>query len=353
MSVSRGVEMSHLYDEIHEQPDVIERLLSEQQSTVHDIAAAIRRFNPAFVWIAARGTSDNAARYAQYLWGISARLAVGLASPSVHTLYERSPDLSRALVIGISQSGQSEDVRRVLSDAQAQGALTISITNDAASPLALASTYHLPMNAGKELSVAATKTYTAELAAVAMIGAALMDDAEYRATLQQLPGWMRTTIRLAENTSVWAERYRYMERYAVIGRGYNYCTAIEISLKIKELCYIPGEEYSEADFRHGPIAVVQPGFPVILVAPQGRVLSKQVELLEQLHKKGAECLVVTNAPECEGLARRIMPIPPDVPEWISPILAVIPGQMFAMSLAEARGLPLDQPRGLSKVTITE
>lgn len=343
--------MSHLHDEIQQQPSIIERLLIEQQETANEIGAAIRRFKPAFVWIAARGTSDNAARYAQYLWGVHARMAVGLATPSIHTLYGSAPDLSRALVIGISQSGQSEDVRRVLRDAREQGALTVSITNDAESPLALSSDYHLGINAGKELSVAATKTYTAELAAVAMIGAALVDQPEY--ALERLPGWMRETLAAAESTAAWVERYRYMERYAVIGRGYNYCTAFEISLKIKELCYIPGEEYSEADFRHGPIAVVQPGFPVILVAPQGDTFPKQLELLEQLHKKGAECLVVTNASECEGLARRVLPIPADVPEWLSPILCVIPGQVFAMSLAEARGLPIDQPRGLSKVTVTE
>jgi len=345
--------MSHLWNEIHEQPEVVERLLHEHQGTANEIAEAIRRFNPAFVWIAARGTSDNAARYAQYLWGVHVRMAVGLATPSIHTLYDSSPDLSRALVIGISQSGQSEDVRRVLSDARGQGALTVSITNDFESPLAKVAAYHLPINSGKELSVAATKTYTSELAAVAMIGAALTNQPEFEQTLRSLPDWMRETLFMASNTPEWAERYRYMERYAVIGRGYNYCTAYEISLKIKELCYIPGEEYSEADFRHGPIAVVQPGFPVILVAPQGNTFAKQLDLLNQLHQKGAECLVVTNSAECEGLARRILPIPANVPEWLSPILAVIPGQMFAMSLAQSRGLPLDQPRGLTKVTVTE
>ncbi len=345
--------MSHLHDEIHEQPAVVQRLLRDQQAKAKEIGAAIRAFNPAFVWIAARGTSDNAARYAQYLWGVHARMAVGLATPSVHTLYDSTPDLSRALVIGISQSGQSEDVRRVLSDAREQGALTVSITNDAESPLAQTAAYHLPLGTGKELSVAATKTYTAELAAVAMIGAALMDQPEVWEMLERLPDWMRETLDKAADTPVWTERYRYMERYAVIGRGYNYCTAFEISLKIKELCYIPGEEYSEADFRHGPIAVVQAGFPVIMVAPKGATFPKQLELLQQLQKKGAECLVVTNSNECDGIARRILPIPADVPEWLSPILAVIPGQVFAMSLAGARGLSLDQPIGLTKVTVTE
>lgn len=342
---------SHLWNEIHEQPAVAARLLHDQHERAREIAAAVRRFQPAFVWIAARGTSDNAARYAQYLWGVHARLAVGLATPSVHTLYESAPNLSRALVVGISQSGQSEDVRRVIRDARAQGALTVSLTNNASSPLAHEAEYHLDLSAGKELSVAATKTYTAELTAVAMLAAAFTESALLSDPLKRLPDLMRAT--LDSNSTAWVERYRYMERYAVIGRGYNYCTAFEISLKIKELCYIPGEEYSEADFRHGPIAVVQPGFPMILVAPRGDTFSKQVELLEQLRQRGAECLVVTNAPECADLARRVLPIPADVPEWLSPIVAVLPGQLFALSLAQARGLPIDQPRGLSKVTVTE
>ena len=345
--------MSHLASEINEQPDVIARLFEAEGANVAAIGQAVRAFNPAFVWIAARGTSDNAARYAQYLWGTHARLAVGLATPSVHTLYDAAPDLSRAVVLGISQSGRSEDVRRVLTDARAQGALTIAITNAPDSPLAQSAAHHVCLHAGAELSVAATKTYTAQLMAVAMLAAAIAEDDDCQHGLARLPGLMRETLALAAPTEQWVERYRYIERYAVIGRGYNYCTAFEVSLKIKELCYISGEEYSEADFRHGPIAVIQPGFPVILVAPQGKTLTKQLELLEQLQQKQAECLVITNADQAQPLARRVLPLPANVPEWISPILAVIPGQVFAMNLALARGLPIDQPRGLTKVTITE
>src|SRR5215813_6230442 len=160
--------MLHIEQEIAEQPDVIRRLLASKDS-VREIAAAIRQFDPAFVLIAARGTSDNAGRYAQYLMGIHAGLPVGLATPSIHTLYDAAPKLGRALVIGISQSGAAEDVRRVISDARQQGALTLSITNNSSSILAQAAQYHLPLQAGEEISVAATKTYTAELAAIALL----------------------------------------------------------------------------------------------------------------------------------------------------------------------------------------
>lgn len=344
---------SYLETEIHEQPKVIRRLLREQFTTVQQIASVVRAFAPTFVCIAARGTSDNAARYAQYLLGIQARLPVMLATPSLHTLYETPPDLSRALVIGISQSGQSSDVRQVLTDARQQGALTLSITNDPLSPLATQAEYHLPLNTGQEKSVAATKTYTAELAAVAMLAAELAQE-ELHPALALLPDYLESTLELSASVAQWVERYRYIERYAVIGRGYNYCTAYEISLKIKELCYLAGEEYSEADFRHGPLAMIHPGFPVMLVAPQGKVFPLMLDLLQQLHSKQAECLVITNEQSsCTAYAHKIMPLPPNIPEWLSPILAVIPGQLFALHLAQARGHQVDQPRHIQKVTVTQ
>jgi glucosamine--fructose-6-phosphate aminotransferase (isomerizing) len=343
--------MSHLEQEIHEQPEVIRRLIEAEWAHVQAIRQAIADFNPEFVHIAARGTSDNAGRYAQYLFGIHAGLPVALATPSVHTLYESSPRLGRALVIGISQSGQSEDIRRVVEDGRKQGALTISITNDANSPMAQASEHHIPLHAGQEKAVAATKSYTAQLTAVAMLGAALNGAGEMTAELQKLPGYAAQTLQLAAPISTWAERYRYMERLVTLGRGYNYCTAFEVGLKIKELCYVVGQEFSEADFRHGPIAVIQPGFPVITVAMSGKALLVILDLLHKLGERQAECLVISNDDAALGMGHKGMRVPA-VPEWISPIVGVIPGQVFAMSLAAAKGYDLDQPRGLTKVTYT-
>ncbi|HRE47620.1 MAG TPA: SIS domain-containing protein [Aggregatilineales bacterium] len=345
--------MYHIEREIAEQPEVMRRLITEGMPLAEQIAAAIRAFNPAFVTIAARGTSDNAGRYAQYLWGIRAGLSVGLATPSVHTLYEAAPNLSRAVVIGISQSGRAEDVRKVLDDARAQGALTISLTNNAESPLAQSALYHLPLMAGEEISVAATKTYTAQLTAVALIAAALTENAEMRDYLAKLPDLAAETIRGTEGIRAWAERYRYMDRFVTTGRGYNYCTAFEISLKVKELCYVTGVEYSEADFRHGPIAMVSRGFPVFSIAPAGKALPNMISLLEKLNERGAENIVITNDDAAAALGVRAMRIPAGVPEWLTPLLAVIPGQVFAYQLALAKGHSVDQPEGLRKVTITQ
>lgn len=342
----------HLQEEIYEQPDVITRILAEQSENAALIAEKIRAFDPTFVTIAARGTSDNAARYAQYLWGSRAKLAVGLSAPSLHTLYETPPNLARALVIGISQSGQAEDVRRVLADARAQGALTVSITNYDNSPMAQTAEYHLNLSAGEEISIAATKTYTAQLTAVALLCAMLTQDSEMLAELQRLPDFMRETLNYSEGMASWSERYRYMERFAVIGRGYNFATAFEISLKIKELTYVIGDGYSEADFQHGPIATINQGFPVIAVAPKGKTLANLNALIAKLKDKGAEVLAISNDSATLNSAVKQMQIA-DAPEWLSPMVSILPGQIFAMQQALVRGYAVDKPRGLSKVTVTE
>ncbi len=342
----------HLEKEIAQQPAVLQRLLREGKQPTQEVAAAIRAFDPAFACIAARGTSDHAAIYAQYLLGSLLRLPVMLATPSLHTIYAAPPDLSKALVIGISQSGKAEDVRAVLRDARQQGALTLAITNFADSPLAQTAAYHLPLLAEIEFSVAATKTYTAQLTVIAMLASSLADDTTMQSELTALPQAATDTLQLSHGIAGWAQHYRDMDRLTVLGRGYNYATACEISLKVKELTYIASEGYSEADFRHGPIAVVQQSYPVILVAPRGKALAAMHDMLTTLQVKGADTLIISNDSDLLQEGKRAMPIS-TIPEWLSPIIAVMPGQIFAMHQALARGYEVDKPRGLSKVTITE
>lgn len=343
----------HLLREIHEQPQVVDRLLRDYAESVDEIAAAIVKYKPAFACIAARGTSDNAARYAQYLFGYMIGLPVMLALPSLHTLYQRPLDLAGALVIGISQSGQAEDVRRVLEDARSQGALTLAITNYAGSPMATTAQYHLELHAGDERSIAATKTYTAQLFRVAQLVSALAPTATLLGALQRVPDLMRDSLERSVNIESWAQRYRYADRMAVIGRGFNYATAAEISLKVKELAYIASEGWSEADFRHGPIAMVRGGYPVLLVAPNGDLLDNMRDLFEKIRQRDGECLVITNRQEVFEGAQQFMTLPNEVPEWLSPLIAILPGQVFAMHQALIRGYSPDAPSGLTKVTITE
>lgn len=342
----------YLQQEINEQPDVIARLLNEQHAATQTVADAIRDFNPAFVSIAARGTSDNAARYAKYLFGHFTGLAVSLAAPSLHTIYGTPPNLSRALVIGISQSGQAEDVRLVLENARNQGALTMAITNFPDSPMAQTAEHHLSLLAGEEKSIAATKTYTAQLTVIAMLADALTPKSDMSADLARLPDYARQTLARNDAIAEWAERYRYMTQFVVLGRGFNYATAFEIALKVKELAYISSEGYSEADFRHGPIAMVQRGIPIMVIASQGKMLPPVVDLVGKLNEREAECLIISNDADALQQGRKAMPLP-EMPEWLSPVVSIIPGQIFAMHQALVRDYAVDNPRGLSKVTVTK
>lgn len=341
-----------LEQEIAEQSKIIVSLVNEQKGRVAEVANAIKAFNPAFVCLAARGSSDNAALYAKYLLGAYVGLPMMLAAPSLHTLYKMPPNLGKGLVIGISQSGRAEDVCQVLEDARKQGALTLALTNYDDSPMAQTAQYHLDLRAGEEVSIAATKTYSAQLTLVAMLIAALAPNPTLSQDLATLPQAVVDTLAYTQSIDAWAERYRYMTNLAVIGRGFNYATAFEISLKVKELCYMNTHGYSEADFRHGPIATVQQGFPVMLVAPKGATLPYQLDLLAVLKERGAECLVISNDNEALARAHYAMRLP-DIAEWLSPIVAVMHGQVFAMKQAIYRGYPVDKPRGLNKVTVTQ
>jgi len=338
--------------EILEQPNVLRRLLDEGREAAEEAARAIKRFGPEWVLVAARGSSDNAARYAQYLLGAHNRLGVALAVPSLFTLYESPPQLSRALTIGISQSGQSPDIVSVLVEARAQGGATLALTNDASSPLARAADQTLPLLAGPELAVAATKTYTAQLLALAMLSAALEADPARWAALERVPDWVAEVIARNADLSDAAALFRGAQKLVVLGRGFNYCTAFEIALKLKETSYLVAEPYSVADLLHGPVAMIDRGFPVILLAPSGRTLNDTPALLTLLAERGARVLAISDVPELSARAEARIQLPSGVPEWLSPLVAVVPGQLFAGELALSSGQNPDSPRGLSKVTLT-
>jgi glutamine---fructose-6-phosphate transaminase (isomerizing) len=344
--------MSHLRDEIHEQPEVLRTLLAREGENVQRIASALRRRDVQYVMVAARGTSDNAARYGQYLLGSHNRLPVALATPSLFSVYGEPPSLRGALVAGISQSGQSKDIVAVLAEGRRQGVPTLAITNKPDSPLAAQADFVLPVHAGEERAVAATKTYTAQLAALALLSCALEGDGERLAALEQIPGVVAQVLDGEERIARAVERYRYMETCVVLGRGYNYATAFEIALKLKELNYLVAESYSSADFMHGPIAVVGSGFPALVVAPGGRMFETMHRFGLELKARGAELLVISDREALLREAVTPLPLPAGVPEWLSPLVAVVPGQLFALHLTLAKGHDPDQPVGLKKVTIT-
>jgi glucosamine--fructose-6-phosphate aminotransferase (isomerizing) len=343
---------SHLKREILEQPQVLQELLENERASVERIAATIRNRAPHFILLAARGTSDNAARYGQYLFSAANGLPVALATPSLFTLYGKSPRLGESLVMAISQSGQSPDIVAVVEEGRRQGALTLAITNDANSPLATTAEHVILLHAGQERSIAATKTYTASLLAVAMLSTALAEDEEGFRALDALPVLMSEVVASAPDIIKAAKTYRDIEACVVISRGYNYATAFEIALKLKELAYILAEPYSSADFEHGPVALVERGFPVLAVVPEGCVAEELVDLLHRLRERKARLVVIANRDDALALAQTPLPLPVGVPEWLSPLLAVVPGQLFTLGLIESKGLDPDHPRGLRKVTLT-
>ena len=346
--------MSFLHDEIFEQPQVLRTLIEAEGENATEIAALVRERRVPYVVIAARGSSDHAALYAKYLLGTMNHLPVALATPSLFTMYQSPPQLKDALVIGISQSGESPDIISVVSGAREQGALTLAITNEAGSPLAQAAEHVLPCHAGVERSIAATKTYTAQLVAVALLGTALAEDETLQDELQAIPDAVEKTLTLSEVVQRAAERYRYMEQCVVLGRGYNYATAYELSLKLKELTYVVAEPYSSADFMHGPIAIIERGFPVIVIVPHGAVYNEVKSLARSLQEeRQAELIVISDQDEALALAKTPLWLPVSVEEWLSPILCIIPGQLFAHHLTLVKGFDPDHPRGLHKVTITQ
>jgi glucosamine--fructose-6-phosphate aminotransferase (isomerizing) len=343
---------THLYREIHEQPAMLARLLLEERPSAEALAAEIKRRDVDHVVIAARGTSDNAARYAQYLLGAANALPVGLAAPSLFTIYRQPPRFGNALVLGISQSGKSPDIVSVVAEAKRQGALTATITNFPESDLAQVADFVVDLHAGEEKSVAATKTYTGELAAIALLSAALRGDPEMHRILDQIPGIVGQALAMPNGIDRLAERYRYMEACVTIGRGFNYCTAFELALKMKELTYTVVEPYSSADFLHGPLALVDQGFPVIVIAPSGKMLPEITRFMATAREREAELVVISDAADVLSQARIPLALPAGVPEWLSPITAIIPGQLLAMHLAHTRDFDPDRPRALRKVTET-
>ncbi len=344
--------MSQLLAEINEQPAALARLFDAESANVARIADAVRRRDLRYITIAARGTSDNAATYAKYVFASFNRLPVALATPSLYTLYHAPPHLADSLVIAISQSGESTDILAVVEEARRQNAPTMAVTNFENSPIARAVDFVIPQHAGEEKTIAATKTYTTQLAALALFSVALARDETRHRELASVSEAVARTIWFASVAQDAAARWRAHTTCLVIGRGYNYATAFEIALKLKELAYVTAEPFSSADFMHGPIAVIQQGFPVIMIAPRGAAYDGLIEVTQELKERGADVAIISDMGEALARGDFAMKMASGLPEWLSPLAAVVPGQLLAYHLTAAKGYDPDHPRGLTKVTRT-
>ncbi|MCC7236342.1 MAG: SIS domain-containing protein [Bryobacterales bacterium] len=354
--------MSLMLDEIRQQPEVLERTLRQEMRGIEALKKALTARRPKMVVLAARGTSDNAAQFGRYLLEISTGIPVSLAAPSIYTLYGAHVDLRDAMVVAISQSGESTDTNLVLERAKAAGALTVGVTNEPSSALANMAEFVILVRGGREKSVAATKTYTGQLLAMYLLayslGAAIdLDD------VKRIPDWTASALELEKTIRGLAPRYRFMEHCVVVGRGLNYSNAFEFALKMMETCYVVAERFSSADFAHGPIAMVERSFPVFLFTPAGVTWPGLREMITRLNGMGAETVALADRSAGEALkaAQRSICVPArllgkkrgKLPEDVfTPIPYIVPAQLFAAALAEEKGLNPDQPRSLEKVTRT-
>lgn len=342
-----------MLDEIRRQPEVIKALVSSERENIELLANEIRNRGVNFTLIAARGTSDNAATYAKYLFGIIAGLPTGLAAPSIFTLYGARPRLNQSLVIGISQSGQAADVIEYLQNSKKCGALTACVTNEEGSPITKAADFTILCHAGPEKSVAATKTYTSTLAALGLLSFTLGGRNDLIDSLSEIGDKIALAITsLDEEIARRAERYRYMSECFVLARGINHATAFEAALKLAETCYVNAEPFSSADFMHGPIAMVDEDIPCFLYAPSGASFDSMMDAAGKLRDRNAELIVVSDNDQILSMATTPFKIPFRVDEELSPIVYIVAGQLFAQYLAVAKRHDPDHPRGLSKVTIT-
>lgn len=342
-----------MWNEILEEPKTIENCIQQNRNRISEIVDRIRKSDINMIMIAARGTSDHAAVYAKYIMETTLHIPVALAAPSVFTVYGGNLKLDHALVIGISQSGKAADVLEVIRAAKDSRAVTVSITNFPDSPLALEAAYHLDCSAGIEKSVAATKTFLAQITLMAALTAAWSGNGEMMAKLMEIPQKVEQIIRDSDEIADKVQRYRYMEECFVLARGINYAIALEGALKIQETCYVRAKAYATSDFYHGPYAMIEEGTAVIVFAPSGPSLKDVRDMIRKLKESGAELVIVSDLEEIRAEGACSFSIPGAGDDLFSPFYNVVVAQIFACRLALAKGLNPDSPRCLSKVTITK
>jgi len=340
-----------MLQEIAEQPAALEKTIAEEREKITRLGDLLKRQDIDVILLVARGSSDNAALFGRYLLEIATGIPVSLSAPSVHTLYDTKLNLNRAVVIGVSQSGEGEDINRVLENARGSGAFTVGITNEPKSQMVKLVDETLLMHGGKERSVAATKTFTGQMILFYMLAEALAKDG-FELDYRRIPDFAARALEQKPAITELVQRYVFMENCVIVGRGLAYANAYEFALKLMETCYVVAERFSSADFLHGPVAMIERHFPVMLFAPPGVMFEGTKDLIRRLQELRADTLAITADIEMAGMCSRSIVMPREIDEFLAPIPYIVPAQLFAALLAEAKGLDPDKPRSLSKVTRT-
>ena len=337
---------SHMAREVAEIPQASRRFLTDSRDALMAAAAAMRVVDPALIVTVARGSSDHAATYLKYAVELLAGVPVASVGPSVASVYGRPLRLDGAVCVGISQSGRSPDIVEMMRAAGAGGALSVAITNFADSPMALASAHCLPLQAGVEQSVAATKTFvTSVLAGLALV-AEWQEDEALRAAVETSPDAFEAALAL--DWSALAARMSRAQHGYVLGRGPAFAIANECALKLKETCGLHAEAYSAAEVLHGPSAIVEAQFPVLALAVEDAAQAGVVQTAERLAAQGADVFVTGAA--AKGCVT--LPSVGGLHPLVAPLVLAVGFYGFVEALARRRGFDPDTPPHLRKVTET-
>ena len=351
--------MINLEKEIREQPEVLSGVISANLETVKKIVADIKAVGITNVQFAARGTSDHAAIYAQYLIHTLVGIPCGLATPSVVSKYQGKMSYEKTLVIGVSQSGKAADALSVIERANATGAVTVAVTNDETSPLAKAAKYHLFCNAGPETSIAATKTFTSQMMALALLAGVWAEDDAFVAALGGVSADVASLLStMPETLAALVQNYKSMAAAVVLGRGFAYPIACEGTLKVLETNGIKMRGYAVSDFHHGPKAQIHAGDTAIVVALRGAVMDDSITMINELTGLGADVVVITDDEALcgkSGVHTLLIPNSTSYPisDALSVYCAAVTLQLFALELVLAKGIDPDASKVLKKVTITK
>jgi len=346
--------MTKMLKEILEQPKVLASVEKENSVTLKSLVKELNDRKINHTVFAARGTSDHASIYGQYLLGIYKGVVSALAIPSCITLYNGKLDLSGDLVIGVSQSGEAADALAVIERGNSQGAITLAITNAINSPMAKTAKYHLFCNAGLEVSVAATKTFTSQMYLLALLTAYWSENDELLKLLRELPKHSEDMLKnIGDTISRQVDRFRYIKEGFILARGICYPIALETALKIQETCYIKMKGYAVSDFYHGPLAQVDTEMPIIILAQKGVAFDDTKVMINKITALGTQVLVVTDDSQLAFDTKNSVLIPNTGSEFTATFLFAIFAQYFAQLLSISKGLNPDKPRLLNKVTITK
>mgnify|MGYP003752432273 CR=1 FL=1 len=346
--------MINLEKEIREQPSVLAGVKAANIDTIKAIAAEYRARGLNNIVFAARGTSDHASIYAQYLLGIYAGIPAMLATPSVVTVYGSKLKYTGSLVIGVSQSGKAADVLEIIKLANGDGNLTVALTNNTDSPLAKEAKYHLFCNAGSETSIAATKTFTSQCYALALLVAELSGSKELAEGLEKVPAAVAELLEyMPTKIEGFAPRCRHLKAGVVLGRGTAYPIALEGALKVLETNRIKMRGYANSDFYHGSLAQLFENDLAIVLAAEGPMLSDAIAMINRLNGINAEVLVISDSDEALSKSKFALPLPKLGSDALSPFLMAVTMQLLALKLTEVNGIDPDASKLLNKVTITK